>query len=153
MCFNQFRCRLLLCSWFYKFTCKIWFFYSLIEIMNFFFPDFLNVIRIFNFLCSVDIRISCLEIFHERCEMSDAFNWHCIVHWNPDSWAESMSFNLNDSIFASFLDKFLLKIEITSLNSENNVDSTSPSFLRNISLVVAIGVIKEVPEHGASNVG
>jgi len=82
--------------------------------------------------------------------MSNTLNWHSVVHGNSDSWAEGVSFNLNDANFASLAHKCLLEFGVTTLDSEDDVDSASPDFLSEFGCIVTIGVVDEVPEHGTS---
>jgi len=61
-----------------------------------------------------------------------------------------VSSNLNDANLSSLAHKLLLQLGVTTLDSEDDVDSASPDFFGEFGGVVAIGVVDEVPEHGAS---
>jgi hypothetical protein len=82
--------------------------------------------------------------------MLNSFDWHSVVHGNSDSWAEGVSSNLNDSNFTSFTDELLFKFGVTTLDSENDIDSASPFCLGEFGFIVVTRVINEIPEHSSS---
>ena len=87
---------------------------------------------------------------HEQREVSNSSHWHGIVHRNSNSWAEWVSFDLNDSYFLGFLDEEFFQFGVSTLNSENHVDSTSNFLIHNFGGIVSIAAVDKVPQDGAS---
>lgn len=58
-----------------------------------------------------------------------------------------MTLDLHDIVVFSLADESGLQSFISTLNSENDVHSTSDGLLGNLGLVVVVGRIDEVPEH------
>jgi len=85
-----------------------------------------------NMLSSSLDWISIHENFHESSQMSNTFNWHCVVHGNSDSWAEGMTLDLSNAYFLRFNHKFFFKIGVSTLDSKDDVDSTSPFLLNDV---------------------
>jgi len=93
------------------------------------------------------------ENSHKVAEMADSGNWHSVVHRDSDAWVERVSNNLGDSSLLGQFNKSLLQLDVSVLDSENDIDSRPVFFLSDLGFVVAIGVIDHIPKHLRFDVG
>lgn len=95
-------------------------------------------------------RIVDLELSHEFSQVDDAFNWHRIVHRNPDGWVHDMGRDLHDTGLGRLGDELLLELYVSASNSEDHVDPTSVGLVGDLGLIVPVTAIKDAPEKLAS---
>ena len=93
------------------------------------------------------------ETSHEVAKIGDSLYWHSVIHGNSDTWVESVGLNLGDSALHGHLDESGLKLDISVVNSEDDVDSASIAFVGNLGFVETIRAVDEVPEHLGLHVG
>lgn len=99
------------------------------------------------------VWISVHELSHKVSEVLDTLHWHSVVHRDSNTWAEGVTLDLYDTHFLSFSNEKLFQFSVPSTNSEDNVNSASPSLFCQFRFVVPIGAIDEVPKHCSSLVG
>lgn len=63
------------------------------------------------------------EVLHKLCQVLGSFNRHSVVHRDSDTWVERVGNNLGDSGLLGKLNESLLQLDVSVLDSENDIDS------------------------------